>query len=56
MYEFVERLFYIALPRVRDFHGISQRLRWSGHYSFGLKDRIFPEIDYDNRQGSGHGH
>jgi large subunit ribosomal protein L5 len=49
MYEFVERLFYIALPRVRDFHGISPNgFDGRGNYSFGLKDQlIFPEIDYD---------
>ena len=49
MYEFVERLFGIALPRVRDFRGISANgFDGRGNYSFGLRDQlIFPEIDYD---------
>ena len=49
MYQFVERLFNAALPRVRDFHGISPNgFDGRGNYSFGLKDQlIFPEIDYD---------
>ena len=49
MYEFVERLFNAALPRVRDFRGISPNgFDGRGNYSFGLKDQlIFPEIDYD---------
>ncbi|HHY53422.1 MAG TPA: 50S ribosomal protein L5 [Clostridiales bacterium] len=49
MYDFMERLFYVALPRVRDFHGISPNgFDGRGNYSFGLKDQlIFPEIDYD---------
>ncbi len=49
MYQFVERLFNAALPRVRDFRGISPNgFDGRGNYSFGLKDQlIFPEIDYD---------
>lgn len=49
MYEFVERLFNAALPRVRDFHGINANgFDGRGNYSFGLRDQlIFPEIDYD---------
>ncbi len=49
MYEFIERLFHAALPRVRDFHGISANgFDGRGNYSFGLRDQlIFPEIDYD---------
>ncbi len=49
MYEFIERLFNAALPRVRDFHGISANgFDGRGNYSFGLRDQlIFPEIDYD---------
>ena len=49
MYDFMERLFYVALPRVRDFHGISPNgFDGRRNYSFGLKDQlIFPEIDYD---------
>jgi len=49
MYEFVDRLFNAALPRVRDFHGIGNSgFDGRGNYSFGLRDQlIFPEIDYD---------
>lgn len=49
MYEFMERLVYIALPRVRDFRGLSSKgFDGSGNYSLGLKEQIiFPEINYD---------
>ena len=49
MYEFLERLIYIALPRIRDFRGLSSKtFNQSGHYSFGIKDHtIFPEIELD---------
>ena len=49
MYEFLDRLVTIALPRVRDFHGISNNsFDGKGNYSLGLKEQIvFPEIDYD---------
>lgn len=49
MYEFLERLVVIALPRVRDFRGLSARsFDGRGNYSMGLKEQIvFPEIDYD---------
>ena len=49
MYEFLDRLVNIALPRVRDFHGVPQRsFDGNGNYSLGLKEQIvFPEIDYD---------
>ena len=49
MYEFVDRLFSVALPRVRDFHGVpSKSFDGRGNYSLGLKEQlIFPEIDYD---------
>ena len=49
MYEFVDRLFNIALPRVRDFKGINpDGFDGRGHYSLGLKEQlIFPEIVYD---------
>lgn len=49
MYEFIDRLFNVALPRVRDFHGISANgFDGRGNYAFGLKDQlIFPEIEYD---------
>ena len=49
MYEFVDRFFNIALPRVRDFRGISaDAFDGRGNYSLGLKEQIiFPEIEYD---------
>lgn len=49
MYEFIDRLFNFALPRVRDFRGISaDSFDGRGNYSFGLKEQlIFPEIEYD---------
>ncbi len=49
MYEFLDRLVTIALPRVRDFHGVSDdSFDGHGNYSLGLKEQIiFPEIDYD---------
>lgn len=50
MYEFVDRLVNIALPRVRDFRGLSPRsFDGCGNYAFGLREHIvFPEIDYDS--------
>ena len=49
MYEFMDRLFNVALPRVRDFKGINPNaFDGRGNYSLGLKEQlIFPEIDYD---------
>ena len=49
MWEFLDRLFNVALPRVRDFRGISpDAFDGRGNYSLGLKEQIiFPEIDYD---------
>ena len=49
MYEFLDRLIMVALPRVRDFRGLSPRsFDGRGNYSLGLKEQIvFPEIDYD---------
>jgi large subunit ribosomal protein L5 len=49
MYEFLDRLINIALPRVRDFRGVSPKaFDGRGNYSLGLKEQIiFPEIDYD---------
>ena len=49
MYEFLDRLVTIALPRVRDFRGISSKsFDGNGNYSLGLKEQyIFPEIEYD---------
>mgnify|MGYP000637956126 CR=1 FL=1 len=50
MYEFLDRLINIALPRVRDFRGLSMKsFDGTGNYSLGVKEQtIFPEIDYDN--------
>ena len=50
MYEFLDRLISIALPRVRDFRGLSKKsFDGLGNYALGLKEQIvFPEIDYDN--------
>ena len=49
MYEFLDRLVNVALPRVRDFHGVPDTsFDGRGNYSLGLKEQIvFPEIDYD---------
>ena len=49
MYEFLDRLVSIAMPRIRDFRGISARaFDGSGNYNMGVKEQIiFPEIDYD---------
>jgi len=49
MYEFLDRLVTIALPRVRDFHGVPPRsFDGRGNFSMGLKEQIvFPEINYD---------
>ena len=49
MYEFVDRLFNVAMPRVRDFRGISANgFDGRGNFSFGLKEQLmFPEIEYD---------
>lgn len=50
MYEFLERLIYVALPRVRDFKGISPKsFDGHGNYTTGVGEQIiFPEINYDN--------
>ena len=50
MYEFIDRLINVALPRVRDFRGLNGKsFDGNGNYSLGLKEQIvFPEIDYDN--------
>ena len=49
MYEFLDRFFNVALPRVRDFRGINpDSFDGRGNYNMGLKEQlIFPEIDYD---------
>jgi large subunit ribosomal protein L5 len=50
MYEFLDRLVTIALPRVRDFRGVNPKsFDGRGNYSMGLKEQIvFPEVDYDS--------
>ncbi len=50
MYEFLDRLISIAIPRIRDFRGLSPRsFDGRGNYSLGVKEQIiFPEIDYDS--------
>jgi large subunit ribosomal protein L5 len=49
MYEFLDRLVNVALPRVRDFRGVSAKsFDGRGNYNMGVKEQIiFPEIDYD---------
>jgi len=48
MYEFLERLIAIALPRIRDFKGIAENFDGRGNYTLGVKEQIiFPEIDID---------
>lgn len=49
MYEFVDKLYSVALPRVRDFRGVSPKsFDGRGNYSMGIKEQlIFPEIEYD---------
>lgn len=49
MYEFLDKLVTVALPRVRDFHGVSKKaFDGRGNYTLGVKEQlIFPEIDYD---------
>lgn len=48
MYEFLERLIAVALPRIRDFKGISAKLDGRGNYTLGITEQIiFPEIDID---------
>ena len=48
MYEFLERLIAVSLPRIRDFKGISENFDGRGNYTLGVKEQIiFPEIDID---------
>ncbi|AEP00366.1 50S ribosomal protein L5 [Weizmannia coagulans] len=49
MYEFLDKLISVSLPRVRDFHGVSKKsFDGRGNYTLGIKEQlIFPEIDYD---------
>lgn len=49
MYEFLERLIRVALPRIRDFKGIESKLDGRGNYTLGINEQIiFPEINIDN--------
>lgn len=50
MYDFLDKLINVSLPRVRDFHGVSSRaFDGRGNYTLGVREQlIFPEIDYDN--------
>jgi len=50
MWEFLDRLISLALPRIKDFQGVSRKgLDGRGNYNLGLREQlIFPEIDYDN--------
>jgi large subunit ribosomal protein L5 len=48
MYEFLERLISVSLPRIRDFNGVEERFDGQGNYSLGIREQlIFPEIDID---------
>jgi len=48
MFEFLERLIAIALPRIRDFKGVNYKLDGRGNYTLGITEQIiFPEIDFD---------
>ena len=48
MYEFLERLIRVALPRIRDFNGIAEKMDGQGNYTLGIKEQIiFPEIEID---------
>lgn len=48
MYEFLEKLIRISLPRIRDFNGVAENMDGQGNYTLGIKEQIiFPEIEYD---------
>lgn len=49
MYEFLDRLVHVAMPRIRDFRGVNPKsFDGQGNYAFGIKEHIvFPEVDYD---------
>jgi large subunit ribosomal protein L5 len=48
MWEFLDRLLSIALPRIRDFRGLPTKMDGSGNYTFGVTEQlIFPEVEYD---------
>lgn len=51
MYEFLDRLSNVALPRVRDFHGVGAKFDKSGNYNLGITDQsIFPELTFEETQ------
>ena len=52
MYEFIDRLINIALPRIKDFRGLSSKgIDNSNNYSFGIKEHIvFPEVNFDKAE------
>lgn len=51
MYEFLDRLVNVALPRVRDFHGVGVKFDKGGNYNLGLTDQsIFPELSFEETQ------
>ena len=59
MYEFLDRLITVAMPRIRDFRGVSGKsFDGRGNYAMGLKEHlVFPEIDFDkDRRKLGYGH
>ena len=48
MYDFLDKLINIALPRVRDFHGLKSKMDGNGNFNLGIRDwMIFPEVNYD---------
>jgi large subunit ribosomal protein L5 len=51
MYEFLDRLVNVALPRVRDFHGVGVKFDKGGNYNLGITDQsIFPELTFEETQ------
>ena len=51
MYEFLDRLVNVSLPRVRDFHGVSEKFDRGGNYNLGLTEQsIFPELTFEETQ------
>ena len=51
MYEFLDRLVNVSLPRVRDFHGVGSKFDKSGNYNLGITDQsIFPELTFEETQ------
>lgn len=53
MYNFLDKLINLALPCVRDFHGVNKKFDGRGNYNLGIKDwMVFPEVDYDVVDGA----